>query len=68
MELILCMIVGIIIGIVFGRHVSLGASQLEYEGMSLVRCESINLIRTADLICFWSCPIRERMRYIRKDM
>lgn len=38
------------------------------KGMSLVRCESINLIRTADLICFWSCPIRERMRYIRKDM
>lgn len=60
MELILCMIVGIIIGIVSDDRYS--------EGMSLVRCESINLIRTADLICFWSCPIRERMRYIRKDM
>lgn len=60
MELVICIIVGIVIGIVFGRQV------FRRDVVGSLRVDQS--IRTADLICFWSCPIRERMRYIRKDM
>lgn len=60
MELIICIIVGMVIGVVFGRQV------FRKDVVGSLRVDQSD--PDSGPYLFWSCPIREQKRYIKRSM